>query len=100
MTKTPRTFTPQEKTQVALAAIQGEKTLGQISSDFQVHTTQVKLWKRQVLEYMPEAFKDHVQQKHKQDLQHQQEKDNLYKIIGQRDTELDFLKKKMSMFSP
>lgn len=100
MGKTPRTFTPQEKSQVALAAIKGEKTLGQISSDFQVHTTQIKQWKNQAIEHLPEAFKDHVKQQKKQELHYQQEKDNLYKIIGQRDTELDFLKKKMSMFSP
>jgi len=51
-------FSPQEKAQVALAAIKEEKTTVQISSDFQVHPTQIGLWKKQVLDYLPELFKD------------------------------------------
>ncbi|KKU14101.1 MAG: hypothetical protein UX20_C0006G0003 [Candidatus Magasanikbacteria bacterium GW2011_GWC2_45_8] len=33
MAKKPRTFSPQEKAQVALIAIKGEKTISQISSE-------------------------------------------------------------------
>jgi transposase-like protein len=48
MTKQPRTFSPQEKAQVALAAIKGDKTIAQISSSYQVHPTQIGHWKNQV----------------------------------------------------
>lgn len=100
MTKKPRTFSPQEKAQVALTAIKGEKTMAQISSDFQVHPTQIGLWKKQVLENLPDLFKDNRLKEKRQEIERQDQLDNLCKIIGQRDIELDWLKKKLSIFSP
>ena len=92
--------TPQEKAQVALAAIKEEKTMAQISSDFQVHPTQIGLWKKQAIDNLPELFKD-KRKKEKEDFAGRQaELDNLYKIIGQRDAELDWLKKKLQIFKP
>jgi len=41
MTKSPRIFSPTEKAQIALVAIRGEKTIAQISSEYQVHSTQI-----------------------------------------------------------
>ncbi len=58
MTKQPRTFSPQEKALVALAAIKGDKTVAQISSEYQVHPTQIGLWKKQVMDNFTELFKD------------------------------------------
>jgi len=98
MIKKPRTFSPQEKSQVALAAIKEEKTIAQISSNFQVHPTQIGLWRKQALNGLPEIFKDG--RKKEKESNHQEELDNLYKIIGQRDTELEWLKKKLSIFKP
>ena len=100
MTKQPRTFSPQEKAQVALAAVKGEKTIAQISSDYQVHSTQIGLWKKQVLANVAELFKDNRKKEKQKEFNHQTELENLYKIIGQRDTELDWLKKKLSIFDP
>jgi putative transposase len=100
MTKKPRSFTPQEKSQVALAAIKEEKTMAQISSDFQVHPTQIGLWKKQAVDNLPELFKDGRKKEKENESSHQEEIDNLYKIIGRRDTELEWLKKKLSIFKP
>jgi len=100
MTKQPRTFSPHEKAQVALAALKGEKTIAQISSDYQVHPTQIGLWKKQVLANVAELFKDNRKKEKQKEFDHQTELENLYKIIGQRDTELDWLKKKLSIFDP
>ena len=58
MTKSPRTFNPTEKAQIALVAIRGEKTVAQISSEYQVHPTQIGIWKKQALENFAELFKD------------------------------------------
>ena len=41
MKKQQRTFSPQEKAMVALAAIKSDKTIAQISSNHQVHPTQI-----------------------------------------------------------
>ena len=100
MTKSPRTFSPTEKAQIALVAIRGEKTIAQISSEYQVHPTQIGLWKKQALENLAELFKDNHQKEKQKDFHHQEQLDNLYKVIGQRDIELDWLKKKLSIFNP
>lgn len=100
MTKQPRTFSPQEKALVALAAIKGDKTVAQISSEYQVHPTQVGFWKKQAMDNFTELFKDNHKKEKQKDYVHQAELDNLYKMIGQRDIELDWLKKKLSIFNP
>lgn len=97
MTKQPKSFTPQEKSQVALAAIKGEKTLAQVSSDYRVHPTQIGLWRKQAIDHLPEAFKDNRKKEHRQMLEQEEKLDTLYRIIGQRDTELEWLKKKLSI---
>lgn len=100
MSKKPRTFSPQEKAQVALSAIKGEKTMSQISSDHQVHPTQVGLWKKQALDNFSELFRDNRKKEKQEKLDQQEQLDNLYRVIGQRDIELDWLKKKLSIFNP
>lgn len=100
MTKKHKVFSPQEKAQVALAAIKSEKTMAQISSDYQVHSTQIGLWKKQALDNFTELFKDNHKKEKQIKITHQEELDNLYKVIGQRDIELDWLKKKLSVFNP
>ena len=44
------------KARVALAAIRGDKTLSELSEQFEVHPTQVGEWKRQLLERAGEVF--------------------------------------------
>jgi len=100
MNKKQRIFTPQEKARVALEALKGEKTIAQISSNYQVHPTQVGLWKKQALNNLTELFKDRRKKEKQKEIEYQEQLDNLYKIIGQREIELDWLKKKLSVFSP
>jgi transposase-like protein len=100
MTKISRTFSPTEKARIALVALRGEQTLSQISSEYQVHPTQIGLWKKQVLDNLPELFKDRRKKEKQAELVQREQVDSLYKIIGQRDLELDWLKKKVSMFNP
>lgn len=100
MKKQAKTFSPQEKATVALAAIKSDKTVAQISSDHQVHPTQIGLWKKQATTNLAELFKDNRKKEKQQEFDHQTQVDNLYKIIGQRDVELDWLKKKLSIFTP
>ncbi|MFH1233658.1 MAG: hypothetical protein V1649_03355 [Patescibacteria group bacterium] len=47
-----------------------------------------------------ELFIDNKQKEKLKEITQQQQTDNLYKIIGQRETELDWLKKKLSIFDP
>jgi transposase len=51
MTKRPRrNHSPEFKAKVALAAIRGEKTLIELSQQFDVHANQIKQWKDLLLE--------------------------------------------------
>jgi transposase len=44
------------KAKVALAAIKGERTLAQLSEQFDVHANQISDWKDQLLECAAEVF--------------------------------------------
>ena len=51
MTRRPRrNHSPGFKAKVALAAIRGERTLVELSQQFDVHANQIKQWKEQFLE--------------------------------------------------
>ena len=51
MSKRPRrNHTPGFKAKVALAAVKGEKTLGELAQQFDVHPNQITQWKGQLLE--------------------------------------------------
>ena len=93
-----KTFTPQEKAQIALAALRGEKTIAQISSDYQVHSTQIGNWKKILKDNCVELFKDNKKKEKKKELEEQAKIDETYRIIGQREIELAWLKKKLSIF--
>lgn len=91
-----KTFTPQQKAQVALVAIKGEKTISQIASLYEIHPTQIQSWKKQSLSALPDIFSN----KRKKENQTQDQLINeLYKTVGQRDIELEWLKKKLQ-FNP
>nr|VFK43816.1 MAG: hypothetical protein BECKSD772F_GA0070984_11579 [Candidatus Kentron sp. SD]VFK48993.1 MAG: hypothetical protein BECKSD772E_GA0070983_11539 [Candidatus Kentron sp. SD]VFK80736.1 MAG: hypothetical protein BECKSD772D_GA0070982_11492 [Candidatus Kentron sp. SD] len=51
-----RKHTAQFKAKVALEAVKGQKTSGQLSSEFQVHPTVINRWKKQLLDSLPEVF--------------------------------------------
>lgn len=92
-----KTFTPNQKAQIAVAVLKGGQSISQIASEYEVHPTQVNQWTKIVKDGMPLLFTD----KRKNEYQEIQNKiDQLYKIIGQRDSELDWLKKKLHLDPP
>ena len=88
-------FTPQQKAAVALAAIKGEQTTGQIASLHEVHPTQIGLWKKQALSGLAEVFSDKRKKEHQT---HEQLISELYTAIGRQKIELEWLKKKLEPF--
>ncbi|PIR56972.1 MAG: hypothetical protein COU72_03385 [Parcubacteria group bacterium CG10_big_fil_rev_8_21_14_0_10_41_35] len=92
-----KTFTPGQKAHIAIAALSGNQTVSQIASENEVHPTQVNQWQKIAKEGIPALFVD----KRKHEYQELHDKiDQLYKIIGQRDSELDWLKKKLHLDTP
>lgn len=87
-----RQHTPTFKAQVARQAIKGEKTVAQIASDNAIHTTQVNTWRRLADEGLPSLFSNN-QAKALQEKS--QEIERLHAAIGQREVELDWLKKRL-----
>lgn len=56
MTNLKRKHTAQFKTMVVLELLKEEKTSGQIASQFGVHPTQIRHWKKQALAVLEEGF--------------------------------------------
>lgn len=79
------------KAKVALEAVRGEKTVNELAGVYQVHPTQIIVWKKRLLEGAQELFAD-GRSKGREDGEALQEQ--LYQQIGRLKVELDFLKKK------
>ena len=77
----------QFKAQVAMAALSGEKTLAELSSEYGVHGTMISSWKQELVKRAGELFE---RGKHRAD-DPQKEIDNLHRKIGQLQVERDFL---------
>ncbi len=84
------------KAKIALEAVKGDKTIAEISSEYGVHSTQIAHWKKQLLEELPSIFSDNVPKAKKEGEELEAE---LYRQIGQLKVELEWLKKKSTMFS-
>lgn len=90
-----KVFTPAFKAKVALEAMKEAQTTGQLASRFQVHPTQIGVWKKRLLEGVERIFSD----REKNDREKNREFiDELYKQIGRKDVEISWLKKKVGLF--
>ena len=79
------------RAKVALEAVKGEKTLAELSSQFGVHPNQIRKWRKQLLECLPDLFTD---RRKKKERDNEELVSELYRQIGQLKVELDWLKKK------
>ena len=83
---------PKLKASIAIEALKDVKTSNQIGSEHEVHPIQVGLWKKQLAQNAYLLFSEKHKEKERDD---SQLIDRLYRIIGQRETELEWLKKKL-----
>ena len=81
-----RKYTAQFKAKVAFEAAKGERTIGEIASEYGVHPQQVRAWKREFLEKCTLPLK-----KNKDVATLRKELEKAYKKIGQLEVERDFL---------
>ena len=85
-------FGAEFKAKVALAAIKGDKTIAELSSEFGVHHTQIHAWKRILNQGLPDLFSG---KRGKGNNNQQVLDEDLYKNIGKLQVENDWLKKKL-----
>jgi transposase-like protein len=81
------------KAKVAFAAMKGDKTLAQLSSEFGVHANQIRQWKKRLESEAPGVFSTRRSKRERDTEELQAE---LYRQIGQLKVELDWLKKTLS----
>lgn len=83
------------KAKVALEAIKGLRTIGELATEYNVHPSQIHNWKKRALEGLPDVFEQSGKQKNEEeDLS-----SKLYEEIGRLKVDLDWLKKKSGEFS-
>ncbi len=93
-----RTHSAQFKFGVAVEAQRELKTINEIASEYSVHPTMVRRWKKQLQEEGATLFANPASQK-KQVAEQTAKEAELYEQIGRLKMELEWLKKKAAPFS-
>ena len=79
---------PAFKAKVALAALNEDKTVAELSAEYAVHATQINNWKKQLKDSAVSVFKGEVGS---DETAHKKEIDKLHAKIGKLIVERDFL---------
>ena len=82
------------KARVAIAALQGDRTLAELASTYGVHPNLVSKWKQAAMEGLPDVFDRGGGSLRRNSSANDEEKARLYEKIGRLEVELDWLKKK------
>jgi len=92
-----KTYSAEFKAKVVLEVLEGEQTLNQIASKYELLPANVKNWKKMFLENMSLAFdKSSVVKEYKQEIETlKKDKDALAKKVGNLTVEKDFLVEKL-----
>lgn len=95
MTKKRKKYSQQFKFKVALEAAKELKTINEIASAYDVHPTQIKSWKKQLLTEGSIVFGQNAVHQLRE---HETREVELYEQIGRLRMELEWLKKKSTQF--
>jgi transposase len=87
------------KTQIVLELLKEEQTVNQLAAHHGVHPTQLRAWKKQVLDGLPNLFEQSPEAARLAATQ-DQERDELFAQIGRLTTQLAWLKKKSGLEPP
>ena len=92
MKQNRRKHSPSFKAKVALEALKGEETSAELAIRFEVHPSQIRMWKKALAEGAVEVFGGEQGQKRKDD---EVLIAQLYQQIGQLKVERDFLENRL-----
>ena len=89
----------EEKAKIILAVLRNDKTINEIAVQYSIHPNLISRWKQTATENLAELFED-KRRKIDRTMYREQEQqiEKLQKMVGQREMELDWLKKKLSIF--
>ena len=90
-----KSYSPAEKAKIALEAIKGNLTAAEITTQYDVHVSQINQWKRQAIDTLPELFTNKTKALQ---VDYESQLAELYQQIGRLKVENDFLKKKCDQF--
>jgi putative transposase len=93
MARRRRSFSSAFKAKVALDAVKGLKTVGELAKQYQVHPTQIALWKKQLVEGTEGLFDNGSSKKAATE---EPQVAELYEQIGKLNMQLEWLKKKVA----
>jgi transposase-like protein len=79
------------KAKVAIEALREDRTLAELSSQYEIHASQITTWKKELQDRASEIFGNSVSKEIKASKNMEAE---LYRQIGQLKVEVDWLKKK------
>ena len=90
MTRIYKKHSSKFKAKVAIEAMKEQKTLGELSKEYSVASTQISTWKRHAEETMSSLFEA------KPEVDHKAEIDRLHRVLGQVTAERDFLERALN----
>ena len=86
-------YSKELKAQIALDAIKGQKTIGELASEYGIHSNQISIWTKQLLDAAPNTFSNEKDAEKKE-----VERDHLYKKVGQLQIEVVWLKNRPAIW--
>ena len=89
MVKKRRRLTASYKFRVALEALEGSKTISQLSSEHEIHANLIRAWERQLLEDGPSVFASNVERKQREQKAQEAELDEQMNKDGAEDAGVD-----------
>lgn len=87
-----KSFGADFKARVALLALQEDRTVSEISSEYGVHAVQINRWKKIVRENLSQLFMENAGR-----CDHLELIEKLYRNIGELKVENDWVKKKLGL---
>jgi len=91
MTSKRKRYNAEFKAKVVLEALKERKTFSELASEYSIHPTQIKDWKKEAHDRLIEIYQTKGD---KGAIDNEKLTERLYQQIGQLQVELDWLKKK------
>ncbi len=93
--KKRKQYTADFKAKVVKEMLREEKTVGQLASEYEVHSNMLYRWRDQALAGLPSLFNDQsAQELAERETEWQKEREALYAEIGRLTTQITWLGKK------